>query len=59
MLIDKSSSILWGFSLIGFNKYNFDKDNKLILSTVYYVNPSHKEKGNIEELLQNSITKLL
>ena len=52
MLINKSSSVLWGFSLIGFNKYDFSKDTKLVLKTLYYINPSHKEKGNLEKLIQ-------
>jgi hypothetical protein len=52
MLTNKSDSVLWGFSLIGFSKYIFSDDNKLILNRVYYINPSHKEKGNLEELLK-------
>ena len=56
MLINKPSSPLWGFSLIGFSGYTFDKDNKLVfLSRVYYINPSSKEKGNIEKLFKDKL----
>jgi hypothetical protein len=59
ILINKPSSLLWGFSLVGFNGYTFDKDMKLIINIPYYINPSSKEKGNLEELFKNQITKLL
>jgi hypothetical protein len=52
MLIDRPSSLLWGFSLIGFNEYDFSEDNKLVLRVVYYISPSSKEKGNLEGLLK-------
>ncbi|MEK6832458.1 MAG: hypothetical protein AABY32_00285 [Nanoarchaeota archaeon] len=54
ILIDRPSSLLWGFSLIGFNKYSFE-DNKLILKAVYDINPSSRQKGNIEKLFKTKL----
>jgi hypothetical protein len=59
ILINKPSSLLWGFSLVGFNMHTFDKEMRLIIDIPYYINPSTKEKSNIEERFKNSITKLL
>jgi len=59
ILINKPSSLLWGFSLVGFNMHTFDKGMKLIIDIPYYINPSTKEKGNLEKLFKKQITKLL